>query len=229
MYLPLASRLDASGEREEINSIYKITTKWIYIITFPVFVTFAVFSGDVLTMFFGENFRPASHILTILAIGFFTNTAFGRSRETLSALGYTNYILLSNFVVFVLNVLLNLVLIPRYSGIGAATASATSFVILNLLIYVFLQRNFNITPFSKWTVRTFVSLPVVLLPAAIFLSNWISLTLLTLPLFLIGTGVSSIVIVCVAGCLQPEDMIAIESVEHFIGVRIPLIRQCLRN
>lgn len=229
LYLPLASRLDASGEREEVDSIYRITTKWIYIITFPVFITFVVFSGDVLAIFFGEDFRPASHILTILAIGLFTNTAFGRNRETLSALGHTNYILLSNFVVFILNVLLNLVLIPRYSGIGAATASAVSFVILNLLIYVFLRRNFDITPFSKWTVRTFVSLPLILLPATIFLSNWISLTLLTLPLFLIGTGVSSITIVCVSGCLQPEDMVAVESIERFLSIRIPLIRQCIQN
>ncbi len=54
LYLPLASRLDADDERAEVESIYELTTKWIFIITFPLFLTFVVFPGDVLTIVFGR-------------------------------------------------------------------------------------------------------------------------------------------------------------------------------
>lgn len=225
LYLPLASRLDASGERREIDAIYKVTTKWIYIITFPAFLTFVVFPGDVLALFFGEDYRPAAFALVILTIGFFTNAAYGRNRETLSALGHTMYIMIGNGLAVILNVVLNLLLIPVYGITGAAVTSVVSYVSFNLLIYLVLKRRFDISPFSRHTLRTMFFLPVVLLPPTVVLSHHLTLTLLLLPAFLILAGLASIVVVSVTNCLQPEDSVAIEVIEERIGLSVPVIRR----
>ncbi|MEY7849611.1 flippase [Natrarchaeobius sp. A-rgal3] len=227
MYLPLASRLDADDERAEVESVYELTTKWVFIITFPLFLTFVVFPGDVLSIVFGEDYREGGLALAILAVGFFTSAMFGRNRETLSALGFTAAIMAANGVAFGLNIALNLVLIPRYGYMGAAVTSMLSFVTLNLTVYAVLKLKYGITPFSRWSARTFVVLPVVLFPIAFALSGWISLSILTLPLFLVVVGLCSVAVVSTTGCLQPEDRIPISLLEQRLDVTIPLVRRYL--
>ena len=225
MYLPIASRLDAEDKRDEVDAIYKLTTKWIYVLTFPAFLTLIVFPGDVLSVVFGTQYAPASTALSILTIGFFTRAAFGRSRETISALGYTTYLLVTNTFAFILNVGLNLLLIPQYGPTGAAIASAVSFVGLNLAVFVFLDRRFGISPFSKSTLRTVVVLPFFLFPPTLLIASRVSLSLLTLLVFIIAASIGSVVIVATTGCLQPEDEIPIAFIEDRIGTEVPFIRR----
>jgi O-antigen/teichoic acid export membrane protein len=225
MYLPVASRLDAEDKRDEVDSIYKITTKWIFVLTFPAFLTLVVFSGDVLAATFGTQYVPAGTALSILAVGFFSRAAFGRSRETVSALGFTTYLLVTNVFAFILNVGLNLVLIPRYGPNGAAIASAVSFVGLNLAVYAFLAYRFDISPFSTTTRRSVLVLPLGLFPPALLLASQLSLGILALFLFVVVAELVAIVLVAVTGCLEPADEILVGFVEDTTGFRIPLIRR----
>lgn len=227
LYLPLASRFDANDRHDELDAVYKVTTKWAFIATFPAFLTFVVFPGDVLAIFFSEQARPAALAFMILAGGFFTNAAFGRNRETLSALGQTKLIMTANGLAYGLNVCLNLILIPPYSYLGAAVASGISYVSLNLFIYVVLRHRFDITPFSRWTQRTFVVLPATLLPPAYVLSQWYSLSYATLPVVLVGAALASVAVVVATGCLQPEDEVIITAVEDAAGLELTLVRRVL--
>lgn len=178
-----------------------------------------------LSIFFGDRYATAALALSILSVGFFTNAAGGRNRETLSALGYTKFIMLSNSLTFALNVALNLVLIPRFGYLGAAVASAASYVTLNVSIYAVLRLKFGISPFSTWSLRTFVLLPLLVIPPTWLLSQWASLTAVTLPLFLVCAGLLSIAVVALTGCLQPGDEIALEFVESLLGRRVDALRR----
>lgn len=229
LYLPMTSRLDAEDRREEVNELYQVTTKWIYVVTFPAFLAFVVFAEDVLVVFFGSDAAPAGPALAILSVGFFTSAAAGRSRETLSALGNTVAVLFSNAVAFVLNVGLNLVLIPAYGFLGASVASAVAYVFLYTVVYVILRRNYGITPFSRQSTRTFVVLPLALFPPTVVLSRMISLSVLTLPAFLVGAGFTTVVVVALTGCLQPEDMVPLDLIEDRLGLTIPLLRRYIPN
>lgn len=229
LYLPLASRLDAANDRGELKGVYRITCKWVYILTFPGFLVFLVFPSDVLSIVFTPEYRDAGIALSILAVGFFTSAAAGRNRETLSALGFTSSVLISNVIAFGLNVALNLFLIPRYGLIGASVASAVSYGALNLIVYLMLKRKCDITPFSSHTTRTFIVLPIFLIPPTVFASQWISLTLFTLPAFLFTAGFLTVAIVAISGCLQPEDEVAIEFVEGAIGRKVPALRRFISS
>lgn len=227
LYLPMASRLDADGDHDEIDMIYTTTTKWVFILTFPLFVAFVVFPGDVMRIFFGAEYLPAAAVLPILAVGFFISTAVGRNRETLSALGETRAILAANGTGFGLNFVLNLFLIPRYGFVGAGVTSAISFFVVHVLVLGYLKRSYDITPFSRRSLKTFVVLPATLLPLTWVLRDSIDLSILTLLPFLLALGLLGIVVVSLTGGLQTEDEVAIEFVEDLIGERIPLIRRYL--
>lgn len=227
LYLPLASRLDANNERSEVEAIYAVTTKWAFFLTFPAFLTFAVFSGDIMEVFFGARYRDAAPALTILVVGYFSNAVFGQNLRTISALGDTKYLMITNSVAFLINIGVNLLLIPRYGFIGASIASALSYTALNIAANVVLWRVFDITPFTQWSIRSFTSLMVLGPPVTFVLSNYVSLSLLTLPVFLFCVGIGSLVVAGVAGGLQSEDRIVVEYIENYIGVQIPFVRRYL--
>jgi len=51
--------------------------KWIYVVTFPAFLTFAFFPADVLRVFFGPAYTDGAPALVILSVGFFVNALLG--------------------------------------------------------------------------------------------------------------------------------------------------------
>lgn len=225
LYLPLTSRLDSEGNHREINSIYKVTTKWVYIAGFPIFLVLVAFPGDVLSILFGGSYAEGGTALVVVATGFFISAAYGRAQDTLAAFGYTRIILAVNTIAAVFNILLNGILIPRYGLLGAAMATGISFATLNGLAFAILWKSFGITPFSRWSVRTFVLLPLILIPPSLLISRLVTLSLVLFPFAGILAGLATVCVVALSGCLQPEDEIPIDLIENRLGMTIPVIRR----
>lgn len=225
LYLPLTSRLDADGDHEEIADLYQVTTKWGFVVSFPLFVVFVAFAGDVLAMSFGPAYRAAGLAFVVLCVGFFSDAAFGRNRPTLKGLGATRRILWANVVALGANLALNVVLIPIFGILGAAVASAASYFGRNCVMYATLHRQYGITPFSGSVVRTYVVLPVVLLPAAVLVGRFVSLSLLLAPVALGVAGLATLATVLLGGCVDPDDAVVIEALEDATGVRVPFVRR----
>lgn len=224
MYLPLASRLDAD-EDESVERVYEVTTKWVFMLVFPLFATLVVFPELVVSTVFGRQYLPAGSALVVLSVGFFTYAAVGRSRETLSALGATKFILAANVLAFTLNFLMNLVLIPAYGFIGAAVASAGSATVLNGAVYVFLKFKFGISPYNGRSMRAFVVVPLVVIPLGFAVARVAPDTFAVVVPFAAAAAVSTVGIAALVGSLEPEDLVVVKYVEELMGVRIPLIRR----
>lgn len=227
LYLPITSRLDSDGDHDEISRLYETVTKWAFIVTFPGFLTFAVFPDDVMRIFFGSEYTGAGIALVILSFGYLGNVIGGRNKETLLAVGLTNYLFVVDALAYGLNLVMNLLLIPVYGFVGAAVASATSVIAVNVGAFAVLKLKYDITPFSRQSVRTFLLLPVLLLPVGYLLSSRITLTLYTLLPFLVALGAVTVVVVVLTGCLTPDDRVALEFVEETTGVTIPFVRDYL--
>lgn len=225
IYLPLASRLDAADSRGELDEIYSVTTKWIFVITFPLFLAFTVFPADALSIVFGARYSPAATALVILSIGFMANAAAGRNRQTLSALGRTKVLMVATTGTYALNVGLNLLLIPRYGHVGAAVASASSYAALNVAVCAFLATRMGVSPLSMQNVRTYVALPAVLVPAAFLASRYVELTAATILPFLVASGLCSLAVLAAVGGLQPEDTVPLSYVEDRTGVRLSVLHR----
>ena len=225
LYLPLTSRLDAEGDHEQIDELYQVTTKWGFVLSFPLFVVFVAFAGDVLSLTFGGAYRPASPAFVILAIGFFSDVAFGRNRPTLKALGMTKQILAANVIALGANVVLNVALIPVFGLVGAAVASTAAYLGRNAAMYATLYRQFGITPLSPSLVRTYIVLPATLLPVAFVTGQFLTLSVLSLPVVGALVTLLTLVTTLVSGCLRSVDLIFIETVEDAIGSKLPYIRR----
>jgi O-antigen/teichoic acid export membrane protein len=225
LYLPMVSRFDSNEGKDRINNIYSITSKWIFMVTFPAFVVFSVFPSDILSIFFSTRYSPAAPALIVLAVGFFTNASFGRNQETLSAIGSTKLVFVSNLFALVFNIILNLLLIPSYGIIGAAVASASSFLIMNIFSVMILEIRHNISLLSGPMVRTVLSSFIIIFPLVYYTSSHISIDALSLFPSLMMIGIAVVTFSILTGGIEQEDMLIIEVIEERIGVSIPLIRR----
>jgi O-antigen/teichoic acid export membrane protein len=225
LYLPLISQLDEDDDGAGVEQAYQITTKWVYIMTLPLFVTLVLLPELVIGIVFSQEYADAAPILVVLSIGFFTNSAFGRSRETLSALGDTTITMFVNLASFVVNIVLNILLIPTYGVIGAALASVLSFLALNSTIVLVLKWKYSITPFSKETIKTITLLPLTALPVSIGVRNALGRNVVSLAAVPVTAMSVAFVALLISGALESEDLIAVDIVEDKIGRQIPFIRQ----
>jgi len=156
VYIPVASRIWGEGRQDILESLYKIVTKWCFVLSFPAFVLMFVYPEAVLTMLYGEEYAIGSTVLRVLALGFITNSYFGFNYHTLMAVGDSGFLMKCSTASALINVVLNFVLIPDYGMIGAAAASSVSFASIELLMTLRTWRTHGMHPFTmaykKFTV-----------------------------------------------------------------------------
>ncbi len=95
-----------------------------------IFFTFA--SDKVIVLIFGEEYAAAGPILSVhIWAGVFIFLKVAMSRWLINE-GKLNFLFISSGLGAVVNVALNLVMIPRYGGMGAAVATVISYAIAGL-------------------------------------------------------------------------------------------------
>lgn len=186
--MPTISELQSNGDDDRFHRVYQVVCKWIFLLTLPIFLVFVSYPDLVIQYTFGPKYLTGSLTLVILTIGFFSHTIVGPSGDTLTALGHPRLVMYINVLVTSVNAVLNLILIPRYSFVGAAVASTTGFVLMNGLYLTLLYRESGVQPFrgallkpgiaagvlwvgGYWLVGTVftVTLPILIIQVIVFL------------------------------------------------------------
>lgn len=119
----------------EMKKIINRTTQIIIILTLPFTCTLILFSEYILS-FFGEGIKEGSVSLIIIAIGGLFNAMTGNVDQILNMTGHQKTVRNVMFIGFIVNVVLNLILIPLYGINGAAISSLIVNIIVNS-IFVF--------------------------------------------------------------------------------------------
>jgi len=136
----------SKGEKQKFAKQVRISTKLNFFSTLAIVLVILPMHKWLLGIF-GEEFVVGSFILIILCIGQFINSFSGSVGIILQMTGnqktYQNIV----FVALALNILLNFVLIPKYGGLGAAIATASSMAVRNLLGATFLKKKMGITTY----------------------------------------------------------------------------------
>lgn len=148
IFMPVLSELHSEGDETGMRRLYQIVTKWLFSGTLPLFLVVALFPTMTIKVTFGPEYLQAANVLSILAVAFFTHAVLGPNNHVLTSIGKTRTILYDSIAAAILNLALNLILIPRYGLIGAAVATAGSYVLLNTLYSYQLYQATGIHPFS---------------------------------------------------------------------------------
>ncbi|MFC7231567.1 flippase [Saliphagus sp. GCM10025308] len=65
--LPSLSDSYSTGDLNEFQSTYRLGARWSFYFTFPAFIFILVFPGDIIALFFGDQYRPAGMALVLLS------------------------------------------------------------------------------------------------------------------------------------------------------------------
>ena len=165
LFFPVASELYTKGNTKDLREVYITLTRWIFMVTFPLFLLLGFFAEDFLTVLFGANYSPAHNALLILCFGTFVNAFFGAVGVLLQVYEKQNFIFKVQFMAAVLNVILNTLLIPVYGIEGAACATAASMIFWNVAYFFKVKRilkiQYDFNYYKRYVCAAFGSLLLV--------------------------------------------------------------------
>ena len=153
IFAPMFSKYYAKKDIIGMHHIYKLVTRWILTLVIPVLILIILFSTKIMLLF-GADFIQSSNALIILSIGTSIFAIFGVSGTALVVSGYQKLNLVNALSATILNICLNIILIPKYGIMGAAwaTLSSMTFIALARLIetWIFLKINpYNLKVFKS--------------------------------------------------------------------------------
>jgi O-antigen/teichoic acid export membrane protein len=144
---PQISDLLSRHERSRAEHVYRVSTWWLMTLTWPLYITMALFA-PLLLRIFGSDFSTGAEVVATMSAAMLLSTAMGAVDMVLLMGGKSGWNLINVVVSLATNVALNLLLIPRLGIEGAAIAWAASVALNNLLPYAEIRVLLRITPFA---------------------------------------------------------------------------------
>jgi O-antigen/teichoic acid export membrane protein len=142
---PLAGAHLALGEDGRLRAAYQTATGWLIAVAFPIYLVMASFA-PVLMRAFGPQYASGHDALAILSLAMLLSVAVGPVMVLVLMGGRSAWNLLDTLAALILNVVLNILLIPRLGITGAAIAWAASIALLNLVPLLQVARWWGIHP-----------------------------------------------------------------------------------
>lgn len=128
---PKFAALYRLGDMEALGSTARSSAKLLTVLVAPVLLFFMIFPSSVMGLF-GEQFRQWGNVLRILAAGQFANVVTGSVGYLLMMSGNERLLRKNIAYTALLNLLLNLLLIPGMGVTGAAIATSVSLALQNV-------------------------------------------------------------------------------------------------
>lgn len=143
VYMPRIAALFQQEKKRALQEMLRQASRQILLISVPVILLLAI-AGKMLLGWFGDSFRDAYLPLVILLAGQAVNAATGMVGGVLSMTGHHRIFVLFNLVAFLVQLTLSWLLIPSFGMTGAAIATSTALIALNLLGYSYLRRKLDL-------------------------------------------------------------------------------------
>lgn len=149
---PLIARAYAAGDLAALRVLIQRHSRWVALSTFPIFVVIATF-GDRLMLVFGESYVVHWSVVALLALVQFLVALFSSAGFLLSMTGRHKAELYTMALGLVFNIILCLLLIPRWGLIGAAAATCIAMAGANLLRAAQVFSAFRISSIGRDALR----------------------------------------------------------------------------
>jgi O-antigen/teichoic acid export membrane protein len=129
---PTVAALYGGGELEGLRKTYSRLTWATGAIGLGIGLALIVFGAGLLGLF-GAEFEAGYPALAIVTVGHIVNSATGSAGLVLGMTGHVRWRLLNAALTAVLNVVLNVLLIPPLGIVGSALATSAALIVINLL------------------------------------------------------------------------------------------------
>lgn len=147
IFSPIISNLYYRKKKENLQSVFKTVTRWGFYLGFLVFLIIIVSPNEILKIF-GTDFLSGRNSLMVLSVGQLVNVGVGGVGFMLMMTGREKLESLNTLGVLILNIILNLLLIPRLGILGAAIATTASISTISVIRVIEIYFSLKIHPFN---------------------------------------------------------------------------------
>lgn len=149
---PKLSELLAREDHDEATHVFQTATAWLIGLNWPIYLTLIVFAPFLLSLF-GPEFVEGQGAVVVLASTMLVATAIGPVDIVLLMGGKSAWNLINTGIALALNVVLNLILIPRFGIVGASVAWSASILFNNLAPLAQVWHFLRMHPFGRGFIR----------------------------------------------------------------------------
>lgn len=166
----LISSIHASGDIHELRKMVSESTRWILSMAMPIILILAIEGKYILNYVYGHEFAAGYIPLLILVTGQLIKASAGLIGVILQMTGEHKVYMKVNIFWGVLNIILNLLVVPRYGMIGAAAATAFCLSMVDIMCIFIIHKRLSVLTLAKGIKFDIVFTAVI--TAVYFLFNY---------------------------------------------------------
>ena len=125
------------------------------------------YSSKIIDILFGREYLSGYMVLCIVSLGVAFNVSVGSTGTLLQSMGQSKSVLLADVSGVLINILLNVWLIPTFGIVGAAIATSISLTIRNLVTLLMIYSNLHFIPFTSLHFKS------IIISSTFFTVTWI--------------------------------------------------------
>jgi len=135
------------GNKERLRKISRYSSRIALMAALPLGIPLILFGAPIIKFVYGNEYADSAALpLAILTAGQVFNVACGSVGQFLTMSGFEKDTLFAQISALLANVIMAIVLIPKYGSLGAASAVAAGLVIWNILLVVLFKKRLGFMP-----------------------------------------------------------------------------------
>ena len=187
---PLMSGYYVSS-KNSLKITYERSFKYLFILGLPLAVGITLLADRFILLFYGQQFYPSIIAVQILAWDILLIFLYMCSAFILASIDKQNQMAVIAGCAALINVILNMFLIPSFSYVGAAVATIVTETTLITLYFILISKSFYKLPISKILIRPLIACSIM----GFFIYYLININLLLLIIFAVLVYFTSLYLV----------------------------------
>jgi len=226
IFLPVASRFLRQNERGPIATTYTTVTKWMILVSLPLFLIFVFLPASSLAFVYGTKYSTIVLPLQIVVVGAFITTLLGPAPTAQVAFGQTRLLATNAIVAGIVDLVVAFALVPTYTYVGAAIAWGAANATYTALSAFQLATLTRVHPFHRHFIVPVVATAVpVGLALAVLHPTFSSYWGLGLPVLGLAIAGLFVLLVFATRSVDDGDRLLLEAIERMLGRPLPFLRR----
>jgi len=155
LFMPSAGRLFSEGAIDSLNHLFRKTTVWTTVLSFPIFLACFLMPEQLCVLLFGAQYADSAPTLAILSLGFFINTTVGMNLRLVRVVSGLKALILTDLISLAGAILFNFLLVPTFGAIGGAWAILIGFAIQGVIYMVAVAMTVDVNPLAWRLIRAY--------------------------------------------------------------------------
>lgn len=152
---PQLSSAIAAGDRQGAQALYQVSTAWTVLASWPFFGLTAALAPLYMGLF-GQHYGSGVSVVVILSLAMLVASGVGQIDTVIIMAGKSVWNLWTTLLALVVNVAVDLALIPHIGLVGAALGWLASILAANLVPLMIAWSRLDMHPFGANTYRAYV-------------------------------------------------------------------------